>query len=141
MVLSLLNPARILSRLSSTRVDEGQQRAAACLSRVQNEIPELLAAAVVALPSGRPLASFGRCGLRPDRAAACHAEVIRQKQQAIAALGLVDERIEDILVSLREQVHLLRVSADGSRFLYVAVSTDDTNLALARAVLQQEALL
>ncbi|RTQ45735.1 hypothetical protein EJV47_24630 [Hymenobacter gummosus] len=111
------------------------------MARVRAEIPELLAAAVVDLASGRPLASFGRTGLQPERAAACNAEVIRQQQRALCALGLPGERIEDILVSLREQVHLLRVSADGSRFLYVAVSTDDTNLALARAVLRQESLV
>lgn len=138
MKLSFLPPLPVFRLPAIVGADAPrQQLAVASIARIKEELPELLAAAVVDLASGRAVASYSSksAGLRPDKAAPFNTEVIRQKQRALRALDLPDEHIEDILITLREQLHLMRVSADGRTLLYLVVSMEDTNLALARDVL------
>ncbi|OON68399.1 hypothetical protein B0919_14575 [Hymenobacter sp. CRA2] len=107
------------------------------LHRVLAGLPELLAAAVVRIADGQVLASYTTAReLNPDKVAAFNAEVVKQQRQALAALQQTDEALEDILITLRTQFHLLRVLADGRRVLYVAVDCRDTNLGIAREVLR-----
>lgn len=54
----------------------------------------------------------------------------------MAALKLTDETIEDILISLSSQIHLLKLNKQGNKFIYLVVSSRDTNLAIAREVLR-----
>jgi len=99
-------------------------------------LPGLLAVAVVDTNSGMALASHSNLSsINPETAAAYNTEVVRQKQKAIAALKLVGETIQDILITLSNQLHLLKLSSDGSKFIYLVVNPDDTNLAVAREVL------
>lgn len=100
-------------------------------------MPDLLAVAVVDMESGRALAAHSNTpAINPQTAASYNAAVIRQKQKALAALQLLDEKIEEILITLTDQLHLLKLSTDGSRFIYLAVSLRETNLASAREVLR-----
>src|SRR5580700_5735263 len=68
-------------------------------------------------------------------AAAFNAEVVRAKLRALRALGL-NEAIEDILVTLAEQYHLIRpLRATGGKpppFLYFVLDRRAANLATAR---------
>ena len=67
-------------------------------------------------------------------AAAGNAEVLKAKLKTMSELGL-DDRIEDIVITLGTQVHLLRPlsSADAEGlFLYVALDRSSSNLAIAR---------
>jgi len=70
-----------------------------------------------------------------DLAAAGNTEVIRAKMRTMQSLNLNDT-IEDILITLGKQYHLIRVmtNADGSHnlFLYLALDRPKANLALAR---------
>ena len=107
---------------------------------VQNiitDLPGLMAVAVVDATSGMALASHSNSpGLNPDTAAAYNTEVVKQKQKAMAALKLNGEKIEDILISLSNQAHLIKLSDNGSKFIYLVVNSRDTNLAIAREVLR-----
>lgn len=117
----------------------GTERTAAemVLHRVREGLPEVLAAAVVRIDTGQPLATYATTReLNPGKVAGFNAEVVKQQRQALAALGQPDEALEDILITLRTQLHLLRVLADGRRVLYVAVDCRDTNLGIARDVLR-----
>jgi hypothetical protein len=68
-------------------------------------------------------------------AAATNAQVVRAKREAIKALGLNDA-IEDILISLGGQYHLIRpLERAGSLFVYLALNRKKANLALARHTL------
>jgi hypothetical protein len=49
------------------------------------------------------------------------------------------EQLEDIVITLRRQLHLLQVLPQQGWLLYLAIRTEDTNLALARTVLRQHA--
>ncbi|GAB7050289.1 hypothetical protein [Catenuloplanes indicus] len=72
-------------------------------------------------------------------AAAGNTDVVRAKLRAMEMLQLRDE-IEDILVTLGEQYHLIRPLKSRSGkglFLYLALSKSRANLALARHQLRR----
>jgi hypothetical protein len=102
-----------------------------------NDLPELMAVAVVDVTSGMALASHSNSpSINPETAAAYNTEVVRQKQKAMTALKLQGERIEDILITLSNQLHLLKLNAEGNKFIYLVVNSRETNLAIAREVLR-----
>ncbi|OUJ75919.1 hypothetical protein [Hymenobacter crusticola] len=102
-----------------------------------SDLPGLMAVAVVDTGSGMSLASHSNApGINPDTAAAYNTEVVKQKQKAMTALKLTDETIEDILISLSSQIHLIKLNSSGTKFIYLVVSIKDTNLAIAREVLR-----
>jgi CheY-like chemotaxis protein len=87
--------------------------------------------------SGMSLGAEGGGSMNLDIAAAANSEVVRAKRKAIAALGL-DDKIEDILISLGKQYHLIRPMRERPGFFfYLALDRARGNLALARAVLAE----
>lgn len=98
-----------------------------------------IAAAVVDYTSGMPLATAGGSrGFDIELAAAGNTEVVRAKMRAIDQLGL-DQDIDDILITLRNQFHLLRPTRGGHSyglFVYLALDRSRGNLALARHTLR-----
>ncbi|OUJ75937.1 hypothetical protein [Hymenobacter crusticola] len=112
------------------------------IQEIINALPGLMAVAVVDAQSGMALASHSNSpSLNPETAAAYNTEVVKQKQKAMAALKLTDEKIEDILMTLSHQLHLIKLSEDGKKFIYLVVNSRDTNLAIAREVLREGAAL
>ena len=104
---------------------------------ILNDLPGLMAVAVVDISSGMALASHSNVpGINPETAAAYNTEVVKQKQKAIAALKLTGEKIEDILITLTHQLHLLKLNAKGTKFIYLVVNAREINLAIAREVLR-----
>ena len=90
-----------------------------------------LCAAVVDYNSGMMLASAGT-GVDMELAAAGNTEVVRAKMKTMKALGLNDN-IEDILITLGKQYHLIRPSQRLSGiFVYYVLDNSRANLALAR---------
>ncbi|MBF9219629.1 hypothetical protein [Hymenobacter ruricola] len=101
------------------------------------QLPALTTVAVVEVATGNCLAHVSRLrGFDPATVAAHHAETVRQQQQALAALPGRAGRLDDILIPLRKQLHLIRVARNGRWFVYLAVQAQDTSLALAREVLK-----
>ncbi|ETW14092.1 hypothetical protein ATO8_04341 [Roseivivax marinus] len=67
-----------------------------------------------------------------EAAGAANTEVVRAKNAAMKALGL-DDAIEDILITLGSQLHLIRPLANNpSVFVYVALERANSNLGMAR---------
>lgn len=109
------------------------------VQNILNDLPQLLAVAIVEVQSGMCLASHSNSpNLNPETAAAYNTEVVKQKQKAMAALKLTGEKIDDILITLTNQIHLINLLDDGKKFIYLAVNQRDTNLAIARDVLRQQ---
>jgi hypothetical protein len=95
--------------------------------------------ALVDSNSGMMLGSAGS-GVDLDMAAAGNTEVVRAKMKTMKALNLKDE-IEDILISLGKQYHIIRpITKSPGLFFYVVLDKGRSNLALARRkVLDTEA--
>jgi hypothetical protein len=95
---------------------------------ILNDLPTLLAVAVVEVESGMPLASHANIAdFDIETAAAYNTEVIKSKLKAVAAL---------VLLTLTDQLHLIKLSTDGRLFIYLAVSSKETNLAQARQIMK-----
>ena len=98
-------------------------------------IPGAVGVTLVDYDSGMSLGSMGGGDwLDLDIAAAGNTEVVRAKLRVMASLGL-DDSIEDILITLHRQYHVIRpLSARGNStlFLYLVLDRERANLALAR---------
>ena len=90
-----------------------------------------VASALVDTDSGMLLAGDGT-SVNLELAAAGNTEVVRAKRKVAAALALNDT-IEDILISLTKQYHVIRpLESNQKLFLYVVLDRSHANLAMAR---------
>jgi len=119
--------------------DETEQEES-IMSSLDDAIKQLLSiegatgAAIVDYSSGMALAQGGNPGFDLGVAAAGNSNVVSSKLRTMADLKL-DSNIEDILITLGTQYHLINVlNSEGSKGLFVYLVLDRTyaNLALAR---------
>jgi hypothetical protein len=107
------------------------------MSNVKDSLEALLkvdgamSAALVDSSTGMLLGGVGS-GIDLEVAAAGNTEVVRAKLRTAKALGL-DDAIEDILITLSTQFHIIRPMASNREvFFYFVLDRDKANLALAR---------
>ncbi|MFE6869011.1 hypothetical protein ACFVFS_20955 [Kitasatospora sp. NPDC057692] len=109
--------------------------AAGALKQAMTAIEGAIGAALVDYNSGMALATLdGPGGLDLNVAAAGNTDVVRAKMRTMDMLGLSDG-IEDILITLSSQYHLIRPLTSHSGkglFLYLALDKGRANLAMAR---------
>ncbi|MFQ3561872.1 hypothetical protein QZN11_34455 [Streptomyces gramineus] len=113
--------------------------------RIETALKEAMATdgaigvAVVDCESGMSLGTLGGGrDLDLEVAAAGNTEVVRAKGRTLNALGMNDS-VEDILITLGEQYHIIRLteSGGGTLFVYLALDRSRSNLALARHALKR----
>ncbi|WP_434331572.1 hypothetical protein [Microbacterium sp. CGR1] len=124
-------------RVADTRTTTEEQYN---MSSLDDALQQLLAiegatgAAIVDYGSGMALAQGGNPSFDLGIAAAGNSNVVRAKLATMRDLGVTDE-IDDILITLSSQYHLINVlntqSANGL-FIYLVLSRAAANLALAR---------
>jgi predicted regulator of Ras-like GTPase activity (Roadblock/LC7/MglB family) len=101
------------------------------LSALQS-IDGYVASALVDSQSGMALAQHGGGNINLEVAAAGNTDVLRSKRKVVQNLSLNDT-IEDVLISLTKQYHLLRpLESNQDLFIYLALDRDKANLAMAR---------
>jgi predicted regulator of Ras-like GTPase activity (Roadblock/LC7/MglB family) len=96
------------------------------------DIEGAIGAAIVDYESGMTLGSDGGRNLDMELAGAGNTEVVRSKKNILHDLG-IDEDIEDLLISLETQYHLLRLcQRHRDIFIYTVINRSQGNLGLAR---------
>lgn len=101
------------------------------LSKIQ-EIDGFVGAALGDLTSGMALAKIGGGSADLELAIAGNTEVVKIKRGLVARLKL-DDSIEDILITLAKQYHLIRpLERNPNLFLYLMLDRSKANLAMAR---------
>lgn len=105
----------------------------ATLAKVMDQIDGTIGVALVDFDGGLTLGTAGGSSdLDLDIAGAGNLQVVRAKMRVMEQLGL-DDQIEDILITLGRQYHLIRpLESRPSMFLYLAIDRDQGNLGLAR---------
>lgn len=99
---------------------------------LRNNLMGFIGASIVDMSTGMSLAaSSDRPDFDLDVAAAYNCEMVKAKLKTMQALGL-ESRLIDMLLTLEDQLHLIRM-LDDNLFVYVAVSSAQTNLAMLRA--------
>lgn len=109
------------------------------LQNFQNDLKEningFIAVSVTEVETGMSYCSLTvNPDFDPELASAYNLEVVKAKINAIKALGL-NQKINDILISLSDQLHIIDLSEDGRYFIYLAVDSTKANLGLTRATL------
>ena len=95
-----------------------------------------IAVALVDQDSGMAPGTMGE-GINLEVAAAGNSEVLKSKHKAMKNLGLKDQ-IEDVLISLGQQYHLIRpLTSHSNLFFYFVLNRAKGNLAMARFKLSE----
>lgn len=138
--------AETIQRLLNLDNDNDTQQENNIMANIQQTLTEImafdgaLATALVDWQSGMTLGTAGT-GINVELAAAGNTNVVRAKLAVMKDLKLRGN-IEDILITLEDQYHLLRIlKSDPHLFVYVALDRSKANLGLARhrlAALEKE---
>jgi len=130
---------------SSSRTQSSSQRQSDTSSTlgVQEALDELMTidgavgAAVVDYENGMTLGTVGGRNLDMELAGAGTTEVVRSERNIIHDLGL-NEGLEDILISLQSQYHLVRMCENHEDvFIYLVINREKGNLGLSRRSIDQ----
>jgi hypothetical protein len=102
------------------------------LARIM-QVDGALGACIVDSNSGMMLGAEGGAGsVNLEVAAAGNTEVVRAKRKTMRSLGLKDS-IEDILITLHSQYHLIRpLNSNDALFIYLVLDKTRGNLAMSR---------
>jgi hypothetical protein len=100
--------------------------------KIEADVTGVIAASAVDLESGMTLAAkANRQEFDLAAASAYNSELVKQKMKIMRTLNLKSS-LEDMLITLSDQFHLIKFLPGGTSFLYLAVDRGGTNLAILR---------
>ena len=102
------------------------------IAKIEADVSGVIATAAVDLESGMTLAAkSNRSDFDLTVASAYNSELVKQKLKIMRALNL-KTHLEDMLLTLGDQIHLIKFLPGGASFLYLAADRGSTNLAILR---------
>lgn len=107
------------------------------INKVEADVHGVIASAVVDMESGMTLAAkSNRSDFDLTVASAYNSELVKQKLKIMRALGL-NAALEDMLLTLTDQIHLIKLLPGEGTFLYLAAERSGTNLAILRTAVNR----
>ena len=107
------------------------------ISRIESDVNGVIATAAVDLESGMTLAAkSNRSDFDLTVASAYNSELVKQKMKIMRALNLKSS-LEDMLLTLTDQIHVIRLFPNGAGFVYLAADRSTTNVAILRSALSK----
>lgn len=100
------------------------------------EISGFIAVSITEVESGISYDSEAIAGFDPELASAYNLEVVKAKLKALKALGL-EEKVEDITITLNNQVHIINIAPSGAYFIYLAIDSSSGNLGITKSLLNK----
>lgn len=105
---------------------------------IKKNLPGYIAVAVTEIKSGISFYSDTAVpSFDPELAAAFNLEVVKAKLNAISALDLKNESIQDILITLSTQIHIIDISENNEYFIYLAVDSTKASLGMTKSLLSK----
>lgn len=107
------------------------------ITGIERDVSGVIATAAVDLESGMTLASkTNRSDFDLAVASAYNSELVKQKLKIMQALKLKCD-LEDMLLTLSDQLHLIKLLPNKTSFLYLAADRSATNLAILRSTVNK----
>ncbi|WP_062059922.1 hypothetical protein [Aquimarina longa] len=107
------------------------------IEEIKSNVPGYIAVTITEVSTGVCYVSHSeKSDFDPEIASAYNLEVVKAKKSAIKALGLTSN-IQDILITLTSQIHIIDLSENGEYFIYLAVDSSKANLGMTRALLKK----
>ena len=104
---------------------------------LQTNVSGFIAVSVTEVKSGMSYYSLTtNSSFDPELASAYNLEVVKAKLSAIKALNLT-QKIENIMINLSSQIHIIDISEEGDYFIYLAVDASKANLGMTKAILNK----
>lgn len=104
---------------------------------LKTNMPGFIAVSVAEIKSGISYYSLSAIDtFDPELASAFNLEVVKSKMNVIASLGL-NQKIDDIIFTLTDQIHVVDVSDNGEYLIYLAVDSTKGNLGMIKAMLSR----
>lgn len=105
---------------------------------LKKNVPGFIAVAVAEIQTGMSYYSHSVLSdFDPELASAYNLEVVKAKMNAIKALKLEGQAVDNIMITLTSQIHILDVSDNGEYFIYLAVDSNKANLGMTKSILNK----
>jgi hypothetical protein len=105
---------------------------------LKKNVPGFIAVSVAEIKSG--MSYYSQSALSdfdPELASAFNLEVVKAKMNAIKALNLTGQAVDNVMITLTSQIHILDVSDNGEYFIYLAVDSTKANLGMTKSILNK----
>ncbi|MDR7372860.1 hypothetical protein [Flavobacterium aquidurense] len=105
---------------------------------LEKNVPGFIAVSVAEIQSGMSYFSQSVVAdFDPELASAFNLEVVKAKMNAISALGLKNQVVSDIMITLSSQIHIIDISDNNLYMIYLAVDSTKANLGMTKSILNK----
>ncbi|WP_456312429.1 hypothetical protein [Pseudomonas shirazensis] len=105
---------------------------------LQKNVPGFIAVSVAEIKTGMSYYSHSTLpSFDPELASAFNLEVVKAKMNAIKALNLEGQMVDNVMITLTSQIHIIDVSDNGEYFIYLAVDSTKANLGMTKSILNK----